>query len=323
MSQPPNLTRDQASERSATVTTSSYDITIDLTDGPGGPGEKTFRTDDRHRVRRRSPGRAPSSTSSVTGSRTATLNGRELDVGSWTTAGGLPLDDLAADNELIGRRGRALHQHRRGSAPVRRPGRRCRLPVLPVRDRRREEAFRLLRPAGPEGQIHRDGHRTGRLAGGVQRRDNGHRARPGRCAGAPLRDHRTDEHLRHRPGRRPVPRGSRSPRRHRPGHLLPASPGPAPRRRAAVHRDEAGLRLLPRRVRGPVPVRQVRPAVRPGVQRRRHGERRRGDLPRGVRLPLPGDPLPLRAALRDASCTRWPTCGSATWSPCAGGTTCG
>jgi aminopeptidase N len=24
-----------------------------------------------------------------------------------------------------------------------------------------------------------------------------------------------------------------------------------------------------------------------------------------------------------SSCTRWPTCGSATWSPCAGGTTCG
>src|SRR4029077_19768096 len=31
---------------------------------------------------------------------TATLNGRELDVSSSTTAGGLPLDDLAADNEL-------------------------------------------------------------------------------------------------------------------------------------------------------------------------------------------------------------------------------
>ena len=42
-----------------------------------------------------------------------------------------------------------------------------------------------------------------------------------------------------------------------------------------------------------------------------------------LRLPLPGHPLPLRAARRDACCTRWPTCGSATSSPCAGGTTCG
>ncbi len=36
----------------------------------------------------------------------------------------------------------------------------------------------------------------------------------------------------------------------------------------------AGLRLLPQGVRRPLPVRQVRPALRAGVQRRRDGERR-------------------------------------------------
>ena len=44
MVQAPNLTRDQARERSATVRPSSYDITIDLTDGAGRPSEKTFGT---------------------------------------------------------------------------------------------------------------------------------------------------------------------------------------------------------------------------------------------------------------------------------------
>ena len=44
MSQAPNLTRDQAKERSATVRGPSYEIDIDLTDGAGGPSEKTFGT---------------------------------------------------------------------------------------------------------------------------------------------------------------------------------------------------------------------------------------------------------------------------------------
>ena len=107
------------------------------------------------------------------------------------------------------------------------------------------------------------------------------------------------------------------------GIFCRSSAGRAPGRGPAVHRDQAGFRLLPRGVRGAVPVRQVRPAVRAGVQRRRDGERRRGDLPRGVRLPVPGHPATCTSAAARRSCTRWPTCGSAIWSPCAGGTTCG
>ena len=42
------------------------------------------------------------------------------------------------------------------------------------------------------------------------------------------------------------------------------------------------------RVRRPVPVRQVRPAVRARVQGRRDGERRLRDLPRGLHLPVAG-----------------------------------
>ena len=100
MAQAPNLTRDQARERSATITTSSYDIAIDLTDGSGGPSEKTYRT------------RATITFTATPGARSfidfvgdglacAELNGRQLDVGGWTSTDGLVLDELAAENELV------------------------------------------------------------------------------------------------------------------------------------------------------------------------------------------------------------------------------
>ena len=41
---PPNLTREQAQARAATVRVDSYDVEIDLTDEYGAPSEKTFRT---------------------------------------------------------------------------------------------------------------------------------------------------------------------------------------------------------------------------------------------------------------------------------------
>ena len=65
--------------------------------------------------------------------------------------------------------------------------------------------------------------------------------------------------------------------------------------------------------------RQLRPAVRPGVQRRRDGEPGRGHLPRPVPVPLPASRMTSDASGRWSSRTRWRTCGSATWSRCAGG----
>ncbi len=40
----PNLTRDQAVERAALITVDNYRIALDLTDGYGNPGERTFRS---------------------------------------------------------------------------------------------------------------------------------------------------------------------------------------------------------------------------------------------------------------------------------------
>ncbi|OBJ33938.1 aminopeptidase N [Mycolicibacter heraklionensis] len=95
----PNLTRDQAAERAASVTVVNYRIALDLTDGSGKPGERTFR-----------------STTTVTfdalaGSDTvidiaaetihsATLNGRALDVSAYDESVGVTLSGLAEHNTL-------------------------------------------------------------------------------------------------------------------------------------------------------------------------------------------------------------------------------
>jgi aminopeptidase N len=99
MSQAPNLTRAQAGERSKTISTTSYDIAVDVTDGAGGPGEKTFGTTTVVRFDAE-PGSSTFIDFVGDGIATATLNGRSLDVGTWSTTGGLALDDLAATNEL-------------------------------------------------------------------------------------------------------------------------------------------------------------------------------------------------------------------------------
>ena len=91
-----------------------------------------------------------------------------------------------------------------------------------------------------------------------------------------------------------------------------------------VRGHQGVLRLLPPGLRGALPVRGVPPGLRPRLQRRRDGEPRAASRcatqfiyrVAGHRAPS-GPPGPAWSP------TRWPTCGSATWSPCAGGTTCG
>ena len=96
----PNLTRDQAVERAALITVDSYRIGLDLTDGDGKPGERTFR-----------------STTTVTFDalagadtvidiaadtvRSATLNGRDLDVSGYDESTGITLTGLADRNVLV------------------------------------------------------------------------------------------------------------------------------------------------------------------------------------------------------------------------------
>ncbi|WP_029135424.1 aminopeptidase N [Nakamurella lactea] len=100
MTQPPNLTREQATRRAATISVNSYQIALDLTDGAGGAGEKTFSTTSTVAF-----AAEPQSSTFIDfvgdGIASATLNGRSLDISGWTTDGGLALTDLAAENELV------------------------------------------------------------------------------------------------------------------------------------------------------------------------------------------------------------------------------
>jgi aminopeptidase N len=96
----PNLTRDQAVERAALITVDSYRIDLDLTDGDGKPGERTFH-----------------STTTVTFDalagadtvidiaadtvRGATLNGRDLDVSGYDESTGIALNRLAEHNVVV------------------------------------------------------------------------------------------------------------------------------------------------------------------------------------------------------------------------------
>lgn len=95
----PNLTRDQARDRAATVDVGNYAIELDLTDGQGKPGVTTFR-----------------SVTTVTFTATAgsdsfidlvaptlvsaTLNGTDLDVSDFDESEGIRLPSLAAENTL-------------------------------------------------------------------------------------------------------------------------------------------------------------------------------------------------------------------------------
>ncbi len=99
MSQAPNLTRAAAAERSSIVSTSSYDIAIDVTDGAGGPGEKTFASTSTVTFTAE-PGSSTFIDFVGDGIVSARLNDRRLDVGGWTTAGGLALADLDEENVL-------------------------------------------------------------------------------------------------------------------------------------------------------------------------------------------------------------------------------
>lgn len=95
----PNLTRDLAAQRSANISVSNYAIDLDLTDGAGKPGEKTFRSAVTITFT------ASAGTSSFVDVvaetvHSASLNGQSLDISGYTEEDGLALPELAAENTL-------------------------------------------------------------------------------------------------------------------------------------------------------------------------------------------------------------------------------
>jgi aminopeptidase N len=96
----PNLTRDQAVERAALVTVDSYRINLGLTDGEGKPGERTFRsvTTVEFDALAGADTYIDLAADSV---RSATLNGRAIDVSGYDESTGIPLTGLSERNVLV------------------------------------------------------------------------------------------------------------------------------------------------------------------------------------------------------------------------------
>ncbi|MDP9460376.1 MAG: aminopeptidase N, partial [Actinomycetota bacterium] len=97
----PNLTRTDAAARAELLTIRSYDLQLDVTDGAGHPGTGTFRSTTTVDFTCREHGAATFVDLIAETVSSATLNGTELDVSTWTEDGGLPLPDLAAQNTLV------------------------------------------------------------------------------------------------------------------------------------------------------------------------------------------------------------------------------
>jgi aminopeptidase N len=93
----PNLTREQAVERAALLTVDSYRIALDLTDGNGKPGERTFRSTTTVTFDALSGADTVIDLAAGTVHR-ATLNGRAIDVSGYDESTGIPLRGLADHN---------------------------------------------------------------------------------------------------------------------------------------------------------------------------------------------------------------------------------
>ncbi len=97
---PPNLTRDQATERSTLLTVDNYRIELDLTDGAGGAGTKTFFSRSTITFDAM-PGGYTFVDLIAAGVRSAVLNGEPIDISGYDESTGIALGNLAQHNELV------------------------------------------------------------------------------------------------------------------------------------------------------------------------------------------------------------------------------
>ncbi len=96
-----NLTRDEATARAGLIGVSTYDVVLDLTDGGGKPGERTFRSRTTVAFTCAEPGADTFIDLVADSVRSATLNGEPVDVADYHPEQGIVLHGLAAGNELI------------------------------------------------------------------------------------------------------------------------------------------------------------------------------------------------------------------------------
>src|SRR5262245_10817023 len=96
-----NLTQLEAAERARLLEVTSYDISLDLTDGTGGPGEHTFRSVTQIAFSCSDPGMSTFIEAAAERLRSVRLNGVEIDTSGWSAEKGLILNELATDNTLV------------------------------------------------------------------------------------------------------------------------------------------------------------------------------------------------------------------------------
>nr|WP_204262160.1 aminopeptidase N [Blastococcus saxobsidens] len=95
------MTRTDAAARAELLAVQSYDIQLDVTDGAGHPGDRTFRSTTTVEFTSRQAGADTFIDLVAENVLSATLNGTELDVTGYTEDGGLPLPGLAEKNTLV------------------------------------------------------------------------------------------------------------------------------------------------------------------------------------------------------------------------------
>jgi aminopeptidase N len=96
-----NLTQIEAAERARILDVTAYDISIDLTDGTGGPGDGTFRSITKIDFNCNEPGATTFIEVAFGKIRSAVLNGNPVDTSEWTADKGLTLTGLDAANTLV------------------------------------------------------------------------------------------------------------------------------------------------------------------------------------------------------------------------------
>jgi aminopeptidase N len=96
-----NLKQVEAAERARMLDVSTYDVSLDLTDGAGYPGERTFRSVTEVRFHCHQPGADTFVEVAAETLRAVTLNGTPVDTSDWTPESGLILTGLAGDNVLV------------------------------------------------------------------------------------------------------------------------------------------------------------------------------------------------------------------------------
>jgi aminopeptidase N len=95
-----NLTLAEATERAALLDVDSYEVWLDLTDGQGGPGERTYRTRTEIHFRA-TPGASTFVDLLADRIHTATLNDAPVDVSAYNPETGIVVTGLAAENVLV------------------------------------------------------------------------------------------------------------------------------------------------------------------------------------------------------------------------------